>query len=77
VGSGRIVSSGLQYVLHHIPGGTVHRAVLHGVRQGGQHDHSVQVGVQSVAQILNVLDNVPALPKHVVQTLQAICGVSL
>ena len=83
MGSGRIVSSGLQYVLHHVPGVAVHHAVLYGVRQGRQHDHSVQVRVQSVAQayrnvkMLNLLDDVPSLPKHVVPRLQKISGVFL
>jgi hypothetical protein len=82
VGCGRIVSSGLQNVLHHVPGVAVRHAVLHGVRQSWQHDHSVQVSVQSVAQayknveMLKLLDDVTAVPKHVVQRLQTITAVS-
>jgi hypothetical protein len=50
VGSGRTVSSGLQYQLRRVPGIAVHHAVLYGVRQGGQHNRTVQVREQSAAQ---------------------------
>jgi hypothetical protein len=48
MGSGWCMLCGLHYQLHHIPGNSVHHAILLSIRQGRQHNHTVQVHLISL-----------------------------